>query len=178
MGSDHVEVELEASTEEDEVGVGTVDEGAFNLASVVLEAEALEGLTELALLEEAVVVLLARAAMILLDGVMMAVLEEGKVAVREYVAIVKPGVEASKVIEGTATEMLEDAEADVMEENAMKSLEEVTAGPLDVDTIKVEIAVAFGPATPAVFCHAQIHPVSPASVVQTWSASQVLIVPN
>lgn len=42
MGSDHVEVELKATIEEDEVGVGTVDEGAFHLASVLLESQAPE----------------------------------------------------------------------------------------------------------------------------------------
>jgi hypothetical protein len=60
----------------------------------------------------------------------------------------------------------------------MKSLEEVVAGPLDVDTIEVEIVATLRLATSAVCCHAQMHPVSPPSVVQTWSAAQVLIVPN
>lgn len=178
MGSDQVEVEWKATIEEDEVDVGTVDEGAFHLTSVVLEAEALEVLTESALLEEAVVVLLARAAMTSLEEEMTAVLEEGKVIVLEGMAIVKPGVEASTVLEGTVAEMLDDAEADVPKEDALKSPEEVIAGSLDVDTIEVEIAVALRLATSAVCCHAQMHPVSPPSVVQTWSAAQVLIVPN
>jgi hypothetical protein len=177
VGSDHVEVELEATTEEYEVGVGTVDEGTFHLTSVGLEAEALEGRVESALLEEAVFVLLARAAMTSVDEEMSAVLEEAKVAVLEDEVIVKPEVEASTVLEGTNTEMLEDPETDVSE-NVFELLEEVTAGPLDVDIIKVDIAVALGLAISAVFCHAQRHPVSPPSVVQTWSAAQILIVPN
>lgn len=114
MGSDHVEVELKATIEEDEVGVGTVDEGAFHLASVLLESEAPEVFTESALLEGTVVVLLARAAMTSLEEEMTAVLEEGKVMVLEGMAIVKPGVEASTVLEGTVAEMFDDAEADVL----------------------------------------------------------------
>lgn len=49
-----------------------------------------------------------------LEEEMTAVLEEGKVTVLEGMAIVKPGVEASTVLEGTVAEMFDDAEADVL----------------------------------------------------------------
>jgi hypothetical protein len=91
------------------------------------------------------------------------------------------------VLEGATTVMLKERVIAVLEEVAMAVLEEVasavlekaTTELLEVDPVEVELEVIFEPSPAlAVFCQAQMHPVSPPSVEQTSSAAQVLIVPN